>query len=86
MVAAALGDRQRAEAVFQWLDTLEGAPRVRFHWQAEIAANLGQREEAVTRLREWLTEPDYSAYVFTNCAFRFLQDYPPFQELMEPKG
>ena len=56
-------------------------------WRANIAALLGQKEQAVTLLTEalaqgWLYGPD----LLNRMNFEPLRDYKPFQELLRPKG
>ncbi len=46
-----------------------------------MAAVLGDRDHAVGLLGQAITNPLHSIILF-----RSLRDYPPFQELMQPKG
>lgn len=82
--AAARGDRTRARAVLDSLETLRlrgSAPAATFD-EARIAALLGEKELAVRRLREALGEgfPHWSLRS-GSAEFRLLKGYPPFEEL-----
>ena len=54
--------------------------------RAGIAVALGDREQAMTLLRELVALPASSPYLHTRYQFEPLWDYPPFQELIRPKG
>lgn len=88
-VAARRGDRAEAERISTALAELERPYLLgeNTYWRARIAALLGEREQAVALLRaafaegkmHWLQvhyEPDLES----------LRDYPPFRELLRPKG
>lgn len=88
-IAARRGDRVGAERISAWLAALDDPYLLgnNTYWRARIAALLGEREQAVALLRAayaegqkwWLPlhfEPDFES----------LRSYPPFQELMRPKG
>lgn len=56
-------------------------------WRARIAAALGEREQAVTLLRSACNEGQaYASWYHRNPDLVVLAEYPPFQELMRPKG
>jgi DNA-binding SARP family transcriptional activator len=92
VVAARMGDRKEVGRVDRWLAArtgpyLAGAPTFE---RARIAAVLGDRERAVTLLRLAI---DQGATVFgtgfglhADPDFRSLRGYPPFDELLRPKG
>jgi tetratricopeptide (TPR) repeat protein len=89
MTAGRLGDAAQADSMLRQLKSMKlaypfGRPS---RWAANIAAVLGQREEAVQllsqalregsgRYNEWHTHPD----------FQILADYPPFLELIRPRN
>jgi serine/threonine-protein kinase len=56
-------------------------------WRARIHALLGDRDQAVDLLRTtfWQAIPQEST-PHTDLAFETLRDYPPFAELVKPKG
>jgi len=59
------------------------------YWRTRIAVALGDRERAVTLLREFLVGPrGGEIYPILHMEFDLepLWDYPPFQELIRPKG
>jgi hypothetical protein len=58
-----------------------------FSWQARIAAVLGERERAVTLLTNAYTKGrSNDASVHAEMDFESLRGYPPFRELLRPKG
>ncbi len=93
-LAARRGDREEALRISEELRLCDrqrctgflepGMPTVNRAW---IAALLGDREEAVTLLRQVLgvSYADY-AWVHYDIFSEPLRDYPPFQEFMRPKG
>jgi len=57
--------------------------------RARIAALLGDREEAVTLLRQAIEQGvnwGHGVWVHRDIDLESLHDYPPFQELLRPKG
>jgi hypothetical protein len=55
--------------------------------RAAIAAGLGQRQQAITLLQQALTEgQEYSVRLHADLWFASLRGYPPFEELLRPKG
>jgi tetratricopeptide (TPR) repeat protein len=88
-VACRLGDRPEAERVDDALQTLDGRYRFGRHTycRARIASLLGRREEAVELLREAFAQGyRFSISVHREPDFEPLRDYPPYQELIRPKG
>jgi DNA-binding SARP family transcriptional activator/TolB-like protein len=88
-LAARQGNRAEAERISALLEALQRPYLFGEHtyWRARIAAQLGERDQAVALLRAahaqglkwWLplhSEPDFES----------LRDYPPFRELLRPKG
>jgi tetratricopeptide (TPR) repeat protein len=89
LIAARKGDRERALKISQEMKDnkspyLFGHPT---YWRARIAALLGDKEGAVQLLQEAIKQGlDYTYLYFYPQDFESLQDYPPFQQLMKPKG
>jgi tetratricopeptide (TPR) repeat protein len=90
MVAACRGDRDEALEISQWLEALD-RPYLRgvnTMWRSTIAAALGDRENAVTFWRQARLEGHVPLLAGDArwVVFESLRDYPPFQELIRPKG
>jgi hypothetical protein len=88
-VNARLGNVAEASRISDELAALE-RPYLRganTHHQACIAAVLGDRELAVELLRRGFNEGlGYGIWLHSDIDFESLRDYPPFQELVRPKG
>jgi len=90
-LAAVRGDRKAAERADSVLATHRG-PFVRglpTYWRARIAAQLGERAQAVTLLIQADAEGLNLFFVqsyHTDPSFERLTDYAPFQEFLRPKG
>ncbi len=88
-IAARQGDREKALKVSEWLKNLK-QPHLGSHhtyYRACIAAILGDKDQAVTLLKEnFLKGFGYSTDFHSDFDFESLWDYPPFQELLKPKG
>ena len=88
-IAARLGDRTEAARVSRVLERvagkyLAGTPTYN---RACIAALLGNKEEAVALLQRAFAEGRAcDVNVHHDMDVESLRDYPPFQELMKPKG
>jgi predicted Zn-dependent protease len=89
ILAARAGDRATADAMDKALaENTEGRMAARVSWaRACIAAQRGERDQAMSLLREALGHgfTDLGAlhvYVFLEP----LRGYPPFEELLKPKG
>lgn len=88
-LAARLGDRARAERISQTLGQvsgkyLRGDPS---YYRARIAAVLGDRHGAVSLLQRAFAEGyRYNLGMHRDLDFESLRDYPPFEELLRPKG
>ena len=66
-----------------------GDPYVRgdhLYWRAAIAAELGEKERAVTLLRDAIAEGVPYSVLHEDPDLSALRDFPPFQELIEPRG
>jgi tetratricopeptide (TPR) repeat protein len=89
LIAARKGDRERALKISQEMKDnkspyLFGHPT---YWRARIAALLGDKEGAVQLLQEAIKQGlDYQNLYSVPQDFESLQDFPPFQQLMKPKG
>jgi tetratricopeptide (TPR) repeat protein len=88
-LAARRDQREEAERIAAWL---EGLDRPFLHgantyWKARIAAQLGNREEAVLLLHRAVRE-GFSAWddLHREPDLAPLRDYQPFRELLRPKG
>jgi tetratricopeptide (TPR) repeat protein len=88
-IAARQGDREEAWKVSEWLKNLKQPYLLGEHtyYRACIAAILGERDEAVTLLQDsFLQGYPYRIYLHPDFDFESLWDYPPFKELLKPKG
>ena len=89
VLAAARGDRPAAQRISEELRTIE-RPRLygkTTYQRARIAAVLGERDKAAQLLGQALTEGlAFSLYVHRDTAFETVRDYPPFREVVRPKG
>jgi len=57
------------------------------YWRACIAALLGEKERAVALLRESFSQGrNYGVYLHRDINFESLWNYPPFKEILRPKG
>jgi tetratricopeptide (TPR) repeat protein/TolB-like protein len=83
MAAAHRGDRGTAAAILNQLEA-EGHHRP----AAYVAAHLGERDRAVELLRRSLAEASstYSSLVMCDLDLQPVWDYPPFRELIRPRG
>ncbi len=90
-LAAREGRREDAVRISEELAELTDPYRhdLYTYWRAGIAAVLGNYEEAMRLLQAATAEGSwmfYDAHVHWNMNLESLQDYPPFQEFMRPKG
>jgi tetratricopeptide (TPR) repeat protein len=90
VLAARRGDRAEAQGIDRelagmTLPYLTGFPT---YYRAEIAAVLGDRERAVELLRDAIAHGavDPWEHLHSEPAFAGLHGYPPFDELLRPKG
>ncbi len=88
-LAARRGDREEALRISERLASLRYPSReTLFHTleRARIAALLGDRVEATTLIQAFDKESWYRSWWQHDIDFESLHDYPPFQELLRPKG
>jgi tetratricopeptide (TPR) repeat protein/tRNA A-37 threonylcarbamoyl transferase component Bud32 len=87
VTAARRGDVERAEQVWSWLEQDPPRPWSAAYQQACIAALLGDRDRALSRLREAFTFGSaQGAGVHRDLDLEPLWDDPEFEELTRPKG
>jgi tetratricopeptide (TPR) repeat protein len=90
VLAARRGDRAEAQRIDQALAGLSQPYLTGFptYYRAEIAAVLGNRERAVELLRDAIAHGavDPWDHLHSEPAFIALHGYPPFDELLRPKG
>jgi DNA-binding SARP family transcriptional activator len=96
-LAAARGDRPRAETAARTLETMR-QPYLRgadFYWRACIATRLGERAAAVALLQQALEQgwrlPETADAIgvwdlHIDPCFASLRSYPPFEALLRPEG
>jgi len=87
-LAARRGDKEEAHRISILLENMDRPYIFNAHtfWRARIASLLGDKENAVRLLREALALGVYYTALHPMMDFEPLQDYPPFQELIKPKG
>jgi len=87
--AARTGDLDEARRIFDALAGMDdsASPGNTSYWRACIAAHLGEKDRAVELLRQGYVEGlTYSWLDHCDIDVEPLWDYPPFQELIAPKG
>ena len=98
VIAARQGQSAEAQRISAELGALD--PKYLYGiealWQAQIAAILGDKDRAVALLREsvargggWSKEREYVSYGFVyphSMDLELLRGYPPFEQLVKPKG
>ena len=89
LIAARQGDREKAMAVSEWLKGLK-LPYLfggNTYNRACIAALLGDKDQAIALLKEsFLQGETYDTGLHRDFDFESLWDYPPFKEILRPKG
>jgi tetratricopeptide (TPR) repeat protein len=89
LIAARQGDRQKATAVSEWLENLK-LPYLfggNTYNRACIAAVLGDKDQAVALLKEsFFQGVTCGSSLHRDFDFESLWDYPPFKEILKPKG
>jgi tetratricopeptide (TPR) repeat protein len=88
-LAVRLGNRAEAERIADSLGLLDRRYRFGQHTycRARIASLLGEKEKAVALLREAFAQGyRFTITVHRDPDFEPLRDYPPYQELLRPKG
>jgi hypothetical protein len=87
-IAARLGDRERALQIDEQLASMHSENASRRNsiadQRARIAALLGDRAAAVRFLKEEWGPWNYHLHILQD--YESLHDYPPFQELIRPRG
>jgi TolB-like protein len=89
LASALQGDRADAERISAQLEGMDipysfGATSV---WQAEIAAALGNKVQALAFLRRAFSEgTSMGDWIHRETGFRSMLDHPPFQALLQPIG
>jgi tetratricopeptide (TPR) repeat protein len=89
VVAAHLGDADEAWRISQELPRNDDPlwPASKSYWQAAIAAHLGQKDRAVSLLRDMYSQGAmHDVSYHRDMRLEPLWDHPPFQELIRPKG
>jgi predicted Zn-dependent protease len=93
LLAARRGDRALATTISERLRSARPSSLMEqsgtLLQRAQIAAVLGEREEAVTLLRQWIDQGapwEYQRFLHLEFDFQSLHDYPPYQELVRVKG
>jgi tetratricopeptide (TPR) repeat protein len=89
VIAARTGNHEEARRIFEELPDLgqPGSAARHSYWRACIAAYLGEKERAVELLKEaYARGRGHGVGVHTDVDLEPFWDYPPFQELIEPKG
>ncbi len=88
VIAARRGDKEEALEISSLLENIDRPYIFGSHtyWRARIAAILGERENAVKLFREALAQGETYPHLHPVIDFEPLQDYPPFKELIKPKG
>ena len=86
-IAARLGNREEAMKISDSLRNLQRPYLFGGHTycRAAIAAILGEKEAAILLLKESLLQGHHYEF-HTDFNFESLWDYPPFKELIRPKG
>jgi hypothetical protein len=88
VLAARRSDREEALSIGESLAGLAPGDFGRdSYWRACIASLLGERERAMVLLREaYARGRPFSVNLHTDMDLEPLHDYPPFQDLLRPKG
>jgi tetratricopeptide (TPR) repeat protein len=87
-IAARLENREKALSISDELKNIE-RPYLfgsNTFWRARIVVLLGEKEKAMVLLRDALAQGTSYGSLYLNMDLEPLSDYPPFQELIKPKG
>jgi serine/threonine-protein kinase len=87
-LAARRGDREEALRISRQLEDIK-KPYLfgsNTYWRADIAALLGEKENAVRLLREALAQGESYWHIYEDVDLESLRSFPPFKELIKPKG
>jgi serine/threonine protein kinase/tetratricopeptide (TPR) repeat protein len=88
-LAARRGERVEAERISLELKGIDRPYLFGWHiyYRARIASLLGDKDEAVVLLREAFAQGhEYGLHLHAEVDFQSLWDFPPFEELIRPKG
>jgi hypothetical protein len=88
-ITALLGDRDEARRIADSLPVGDDPQTTaqRYYWSACIAAHLGDKDRAIELLTDAASEGGVvSVRHHSDPGLEPLWDYPPFQELIRPKG
>jgi serine/threonine protein kinase/tetratricopeptide (TPR) repeat protein len=88
VIAARTGESDEAWRIFDEIPNLGSQSNpVKFLWRSYIPAHLGEKDLAVELLKEGYANGLSHYWVgHINVGLEPIWDYPPFQELIEPKG
>jgi hypothetical protein len=89
IVAARQGRTQDAQQIATALRDIERPYLRGIHtlWRARVAAVLGERENALSLLRESLAQGQpFGPWLHIDDGFESIRSEPAFRELLEPKG
>ena len=89
ILAARRGDEEEAQKISEELKHIDRPYLFGSHtyWRACISALLGDKQQAVKLLTEAFSQgKSYDTYLLNDMDLEPLRDYPPFKELIEPKG
>jgi tetratricopeptide (TPR) repeat protein len=87
-LAARMGNKEKALRISDKLENIK-KPYLfgnNTYWMACIAALLGEKEKAMKLLRDSLGQGVRYTRLYADMDLEPLFDYPPFKELIEPKG
>jgi hypothetical protein len=88
VLAAKRGNREEALMISKRLEEIKRPylfGRTTLH-RACIASLLGEKEAAVRLLQEAVSQGREYRYLYEDMDLDPLRDYPPFKELIKPKG
>jgi len=88
-LAARMGDEKGAHRISEELKNFDRPYLFGSHtyWRACIASLLGEKQKALKLLKEAFKQGrGYGVYLHNNMDLEPLRDYPPFEELIKPKG
>jgi len=87
-LAAKRGDREEALRISKQLEDIKRPYLWGYHTyhRACIASLLGEKETAVRLLQEAISQGSEYRYLYEDMDLDPLRDYPPFKELIRPKG
>jgi serine/threonine protein kinase/tetratricopeptide (TPR) repeat protein len=89
VIAAAMGDHTRARRIFDEMPESDSpfGPAQQSYWRACIASYFGEKDRAIELLKEsYASGRRYGFGDHIDVDLEPLWDYPPYQELIAPKG